>query len=113
MIKKINHPQTVEHLFSAWQETCIWSALQDIMGDIYAEDAENPDAAMVILGDFCFLAGTPSAELVAFKPTTYKKNYIIMVPENDTWAALIEKNYKDGVAKKLPLCHQKECRELQ
>ena len=99
MIKKVTDTKTVEYLFATWQETCIWSALQGIMGDIYAEDTEKPDAAMVILGDFCFLAGTPSSELVAYKPSTYKKNYIIMVPENEVWAALIEKNYKDGAEK--------------
>ena len=48
MIKKVTNAKTIEHLFSAWQETCIWSALQGIMGDIYAEDTEKPDAAMVI-----------------------------------------------------------------
>lgn len=99
MIKKITDTKTVEHLFSTWQETCIWSALQGIMGDIYAEDTENPTSAMVILGDFCFLAGTPSAELVAYKPATYKKNYIIMVPENEAWSTLIETHYKEGAEK--------------
>ncbi|MBQ8634180.1 MAG: GNAT family N-acetyltransferase [Lachnospiraceae bacterium] len=99
MIHKITNPLIVEHLFSSWQETCIWSALQGIMGDIYAEDTEKPEAAMVILGDFCFLAGTPNTELVAYKPSTYKKNYIIMVPENDAWSALIENHYKAGAEK--------------
>lgn len=99
MIKKVNHPQTVAHLFSNWQETCIWSALQGMMGNIYAEDCEHPNSALVILGDFCFLAGEPSAELVAYKPEDYKKNYIIMVPENDTWSALIEEQYKSGAQK--------------
>jgi len=107
MIKKITNTKTVEHLFSAWQETCIWSALQGIMGDIYAQDIPTPEAAMVILGDFCFLAGAPSAELVAYKPTTYEKNYIIMVPENDAWAALIETYYKEGAEKNFRYAIQK------
>ena len=99
MIKKITTAKIVEHLFSAWQETCIWSALQGIMGDIYAKDTTQPDAAMVILGDFCFLAGEPNAELVAYKPEEYKKNDIIMVPENEAWSVLIEKQYKCGAEK--------------
>jgi GNAT superfamily N-acetyltransferase len=69
------------------------------MGDIYARDTDQPNAAMVILGDFCFFAGVPSKELVAFKPTEYEKNYIIMVPENDAWATLIERHYKEGAEK--------------
>lgn len=94
MIHKVTNAKSVKHLFTNWQETCIWSALQGIMGDIYAEDTANPDAAMVILGDFCFLAGEPNAELVAYKPEEYKKNDIIMVPENEAWSALIEEQYK-------------------
>lgn len=93
MIHKVTNPQSVEHLFSGWQETCIWSALQGIMGDIYAEDTEQPDAAMVILGDFCFFAGEPSQELVAYKPTDFQKDFIIMVPENAAWAEVIEMYY--------------------
>lgn len=96
MIKKVTDVQRVAHLFSNWQETCIWSALQGIMGNIYAEDTEKPDAAMVILGDFCFLAGTPKTELVAYKPADYGKNFIIMVPENEGWSLFIEACYKDG-----------------
>lgn len=99
MIKKVTNTKPIEHLFSTWQETCIWSALQGIMGDIYAEDAETPDAAMVILGDFCFLAGIPNAELVAFKPTKYKKNEIIMVPQNKAWEKLIEQHYGKNATK--------------
>jgi len=99
MIKKITDTKKVEHLFDHWQETCIWSALQGIMGDIYAEDTVHPDAAMVILGDFCFLAGKSSTELVAFKPETFEKNFIIMVPENEEWSMLIEKHYKDCAEK--------------
>lgn len=96
MIHKITNPQTVEHLFSNWQETCIWSALQGIMGDIYAANCDKPDAAMVILGDFCFLAGNPNAELVAYKPEDSKKTFMIMVPENEDWATLIELHYGNG-----------------
>lgn len=96
MIHKITNPQTVEHLFTNWQETCIWSALQGIMGDIYAANCANPDAAMVLLGDFCFLAGNPNAELVAYKPEGSQKSFMIMVPENDAWATLIESHYGNG-----------------
>lgn len=99
MIKKVTAVKTVEHLFATWQETCIWSALQGIMGDIYAEDTENPTAAKVILGDFCFLAGEPIEELLEHKPEPFEKNFIIMVPENEAWAALIEKHYKEGAVR--------------
>lgn len=109
MIKKVTNTQTAAHLFTNWQETCVWSALQGVMGDIYAEDSNYPDSAMVILGDFCFLAGKPNAALVAYKPEIYKKNFIIMVPETEEWSALIEEYYKDGAEKnsRFAICKDK------
>ena len=99
MIKKITDTKTVEHLFAGWQETCIWSALQGIMGDIYAEDTKHPTSAKVILGDFCFLAGEPNPELIAYKPENYKSGYIILVPQNETLAKAIEDQYGDKAEK--------------
>ena len=99
MIKKVSNTQSVEPLFAGWQETCIWSAIQGIMGDIYAEDTKQPDAAMVILGDFCFFTGKPSLEIVAYKPENYKKDFIIMVPQNEAWATLIEQHYGNAAEK--------------
>lgn len=99
MIHKVTNTHSVEHLFAGWQETTIWSALQGIMGDIYAKGTERPDAAMVILGDFCFFAGKPSKELVAYKPENFQKDFIIMVPENQAWATLIEEHYREKAGK--------------
>lgn len=99
MIIKVADTKTVEPLFADWQETCIWSALQGIMGDIYAEDTDNPTAAKVILGDFCFLTGESNAELAAYKPDNYKSDYIILVPQSEAWAKVIEEHYGDKAQK--------------
>lgn len=87
----------VSELFKGWDETLIWSCLQGVMGEIYANSTE--DAALAILGDFVFLAGLPSEELVRLKPETCKQDFIIMVPQNDKWAELIEKCYTDKAKK--------------
>lgn len=99
MIHKLADTTSVNHLFDHWQETCIWSALQGIMGNIYAENTNRPDAAMVILGDFCFFAGEPNLELVSYKPEDFPKDFIIMVPQNEAWAKLIEEYYKENANK--------------
>ena len=99
MIKKVTTTKNIEHLFSNWQDTCIWSALQGIMGDIYAEDTENPTAAKVILGDFCFITGEPNEELAAYKPENYHSDFIIMVPENKAWEQVIEQYYGEKAKK--------------
>lgn len=95
MIFKIDDIKKVESLFCNWQETLIWSCLQNIMGDIYVENINNPLSTMAILGDFCFFAGVPNKELLLYKPKEYEKDFIIMVPQNEMWANLIVNTYGD------------------
>lgn len=87
----------IKEILENWNETLIWSCLQGIMGEIHTNSAE--DAAMAILGDFAFYAGNPSEELIRFKPESCKQDFIIMVPQNDAWAQLIEKFYGDKAKK--------------
>ena len=87
----------IKEIFENWNETLIWSCLQGIMGEIHTNSTE--DAAMAILGDFAFYAGNPSKELIRFKPESCERDFIIMVPQNDAWAQLIEKFYGDKAKK--------------
>lgn len=84
-------------IFSSWDETIIWSCLQGIMGEIHTNAQQ--DAAVAILGDFAFYAGIPDEELIRFKPETCKQNFIIMVPQNEAWAQLIETCYGEKAKK--------------
>ena len=90
MILKVTDPEKVRQLFDGWEETMIWSCLQGIMGSLYAEypesrnseglgfsknkalrETENPDtplSAKAMLGDFVFLAGKPSRNLLLYYP---------------------------------------------
>ena len=89
--------KNITDMFDNWNESIIWSCLQGIMGEIHTNSAE--DAIMAILGDFAFYAGNPSEELIRFKPESCKQDFIIMVPQNDEWAELIEKCYGDKAKK--------------
>lgn len=84
----------VKNIFGNWDETIIWSCLQGVMGEIHTNATD--DAAMAILGDFAFYAGKPSEELVRFKPERLKQDFMILVPQNDAWAELIELYYGDN-----------------
>ena len=53
-VKKLSAPQKAKPLFGDWQETMIWSAVDGIMGDVYADDALL--AACAVLGDIAFIA---------------------------------------------------------
>lgn len=94
MIHKVLDTEKVKHLFGDWQETMIWSCLEKVMGDTYADDLENPQSVMAVLADFIFYAGKPNRELVLFKPAEYERD-IIMVPQNIEWQELIADSYKE------------------
>lgn len=88
----LKHPDKASALFENWQESMIWSCLQGVMGEIYvntSEDSrEDPVSAMAVLGDFCFLAGQPDQEMVLSSGTL--QEFMIVVPQNEAWADLIE-----------------------
>lgn len=99
MVVKIFDTKMVEPLFHNWDETLIWSCLQNVMGNIYVDNLENPLSAMALIGDFCFFAGVPNKELVMYKPITCKNDFMIMVPQNDQWAELITNAYGNKAKK--------------
>lgn len=93
MIAKLEDTKKAARLFDDWQESILYACLQKTMGAIYADDLEHPKSAMAMLGDFCFFAGDPEEELVRFKPETCKQDFMIMVPQDEAWAALIAQSY--------------------
>jgi len=54
VIQKLTAPADAKPLFGDWPETVIWSAVEGVMGDVYADDALT--AACAVLGDFAFIA---------------------------------------------------------
>ena len=56
MVYEIRSSEKTNQLFENWDETIVWSALQGIMGKMYVTDPVNPCSAIIISGDFCFLA---------------------------------------------------------
>lgn len=99
MVYKISDTACVEALFNGWEETLIWSCLQGVMGEVYADDLENPKSTMAILGDFFFFAGIANIELVKYRPQSCQQNFIIMVPQNRQWAEKIESVYGENARK--------------
>lgn len=93
MVYEVKSSKSLNHLFESWDETLIWSCLQGIMGKIYATDVYKPLSAMAVIGDFAFFAGEPDKELVIYKPDWCEQDFIIMVPQNAEWSALIVQNY--------------------
>lgn len=89
MVYELEDTSKVEDLFEGWQESLIWSCLQKVMGKVFVTDPENPVSAFAFVGVFGFFGGRPDAELVKNKPA----GFVIMVPQNNEWADLIESIY--------------------
>ena len=92
MIYEIEDTLKVEKLFEGWNETLIYSCVQKVMGKVFVTDLEDPKSAMAFVGVFGFYAGEPDEELVRNKPD----GFVIMTPQNDEWAKLIESVYPDA-----------------
>jgi hypothetical protein len=84
----------IDPFFEGWNETLIWSCLQGYMGNAWTDDIQNPKSAQIIIGAFCFFAGVPNIELVKNIPQYFISECILMIPQDEEWADLIEKVYK-------------------
>lgn len=91
--------ENIEILFKDWNETLIFSCLQGYMGNAWADSIINPKSAQIVIGDFCFLAGEADEAFVKNKPKERNSDFVIMVPQHDKWAALIEKVYGQNAKK--------------
>lgn len=105
---KAYEKEKVSYIFKDWEETLIWSCLQDIMGDIYVDNVDCPESAMAMLGDFCFLAGKVNEHLVLCKPEDCKRDFMIMVPQNEDWENIIEKCYGEKAHRVMRYAFKKE-----
>ncbi|MBO4450716.1 MAG: GNAT family N-acetyltransferase [Clostridiales bacterium] len=92
MIFELEDTSKVTSLFDGWQETLIWSCLQKFMGKVFVTDTGAPKSAFAFVGCFAFYAGEPDIELVKNKPS----GFVIMTPQNEAWADLIESVYPDA-----------------
>ena len=99
---------TVARLFEGWEETLILSCLQGYMGTAWADCKNNPQSAQIVIADFCFLSGKVSEELIRNKPKENNSDFIIMVPQNEEWAAQIEKTYGNNAKKVIRYAIKKE-----
>ncbi|MCI8275167.1 MAG: GNAT family N-acetyltransferase [Lachnospiraceae bacterium] len=87
MVVKLLRPERAGNLFEGCSDTTLISCLQGVMGEVYGDDMEHPEAARAILGDFSFFGGKPTEELLLlFKDLEFH----ILVPGSEPWERLIE-----------------------
>lgn len=90
--------ESICRLFANWEETLIWSCLQEKMGEIKTDKTALPQSAIAKIGRygcFGFLAGKPDKRLIK----CYQGEDIIFVPQHEDWSLLIEAVYSERVRK--------------
>ena len=94
MICELKDPSKAAPVFEGWDDldTGVIACLENVMGRIYANDPQHPRSALAVIGDFAFCAGEPDLELLRAKPD----RWLLVVPQNEAWAALIEENFPAG-----------------
>lgn len=83
----------IAHLFEGCQAALVWSCLQNCMGRAWADRLDYPEAAQIIVGDFCLFAGKANEALVKNIPVDFMSDEVLMVPQNESWEFLIRKIY--------------------
>lgn len=96
MIALLDSPGNAAPLFEGWEDTMIWSCLEETMGRVYGDAREKPGSAAAVLGDFCFFAGQPDRELALYRPDGKPREFMILVPKNEEWAGLIRECYPEN-----------------
>jgi hypothetical protein len=86
MVYELADTSKAAALFEGWDETLIYSCLQKVMGRVFVTDLEQPKSAIAFIGCFAFYGGEPERELVMYRLA----GFVIMTPQNEAWAELIE-----------------------
>lgn len=104
---KVTDKAAIAPLFAGWDETFVWSCLQDCMGDAYADDLQNPQSAKIILGDIVFFAGAAHRELIRHKPEGGSE-FVILVPRDKPWEEEIEAAFGEKAKRHIRYATKKE-----
>jgi len=85
-------------LFNGYQSTFTNSAVQGCIGQVWADDEQQPTVAKAILFVFGSFAGDATSnkakELLMYTPTDYPHSWMGLIAEDAAWQQLIEEVYK-------------------
>lgn len=95
-VYEIRDKNAIAHLFAGWDETMIWSCLQNCMGIAYADDVQSPQSAQILIAGFCFFAGKANEELMRNR----RELSFVFIPQNSAWERAIQQVYGDQVVKR-------------
>jgi len=104
----VENKALIAPLFVGWNETMIWSCLQDYMGLAYADSETAPRSAQICVGDFCFFAGESNEALVRNWPANLNANSALFGPQTEAWSQVIEQVYQEKAVRHMRYATKKE-----
>lgn len=108
MICELKETGRASALFAGWQDSVVWSVVQGVMGKIYVDSLKKPESGAVMLGDFCFLSGKPKSKVIFGVLEKGECTELILVPQNNDWAQMIENCYGEKAEKAIRYAIKKE-----
>lgn len=89
MAERLQNRSLAAALFDGWEETMIYSCLEGVLGEVYAECANGiPVSAVCVVADFAFFAGKPSSNLLTYD---FGKPFLILTPHDTMWQSCMER----------------------
>lgn len=92
-----------KQLFYGWDDALILSYFQGHMGSMIVSHEDSPKSAMIVIGDFCFLAGIPNTDILGSISGSK-----LIIPKDVTWESIIEDFFNQRVKKTLRYAIKKE-----
>lgn len=76
-------------------EVPLWSCIEGKMGRAWVDKKENPEIAIVVVADFCYLLGRPTSNKVEYKieELLEKCKEKVIITDDSSWVSIIESLY--------------------
>lgn len=87
-------------LFQGLQDSLILSCIQNYFGRAWVDDGTSPASGRIIVGEYCFLAGEPTEELLYHEDRKLLPQGVVIIPDSSRWHPVIEKVYGSHCCKK-------------
>lgn len=93
-------------LFKGWEETLIWSCLEGYMGKAWTNNLGKPQVALIIIGDFAFLAG--NSDLVQTETLVKPKGFELKPIEKELYEKVQKEEWCQDLCSQFPTYQEYE-----
>lgn len=85
-----NQKEILVPLFHGIQDSLIISCIQNYFGSAWVDRCDAPASGVIVVGDFVFLAGEPSEDILRSVQNDFRASGMVLVPDGTGWHSVIE-----------------------